>query len=196
MTEGSIPVPDPSVLTTQALLREIGGLRELLSQRVESIEKAVEVAHNNLVRVPTDVDRTVGHLREVVHEKFNTVSERFDGIATQFAERDTRVEQTARAGEEALKAALQAAKELVGTQSASFSISIDKAEAATEKRFDAANDKIEDLKERLTLLEGQGRGKVDAVATRQASTFNVANVISVILGVLALLVATFVATRH
>jgi t-SNARE complex subunit (syntaxin) len=192
------PDPDPTVLTTQALLREIAGLRELLSQRVESIEKAVSVAHENLVRVPTDVDKAISHLKELLLEKFATTGVRFEGIQTQFGERDTRVDNAARESKEALGAALQAAKELVGTQSASFAVSIEKSDAATEKRFDAlqltitavttaVNDKIDDLKQRLTLVEGQARGNPSAVVEARAATWNSANIWGIILGVVGTL---------
>lgn len=201
-TEGITPVPDPSILTTQNLLREIAGLRELLSQRVESIEKAVSVAHENLVRVPTDTDRAIGHLGEVineqfetVNERFKTVAERFSGIATQFVERDTRVEQSATKGDQALSAALQAAKELVGNQNASFVASIAKSDAATKEQFaslvltittgaQATNDKIDDLKGRLTLIEGQARGVSTAVVAQHATTFNSANIWGIVLGII------------
>ena len=202
-----LAVPDPSVLTTQNLLREIAGLRELMGDRIASIEKAVSVAHEDLVRVPTEVDRAIAHLREVVEQKFLTVQERFAGIATQFSERDTRVDQTAATADQALKAALQAAKELVGTQSDSFAASIEKSDAATEKRFDAlqltisvataaANDKIDDLKERLTLLEGQDRGKSTAVGAQHAAEFSTTNMWGVVLGVIGtlMLVGSFIIT--
>jgi hypothetical protein len=37
--QGSTPVPDPTVLTTQALYREIGSLRELLEQDIVRLEQ-------------------------------------------------------------------------------------------------------------------------------------------------------------
>jgi hypothetical protein len=40
--KGSTPVPDPTILTTAALRREIEGLKELLEQRIEGIRDAFE----------------------------------------------------------------------------------------------------------------------------------------------------------
>lgn len=190
---GSVPVPDPTAATTASLQRESSALKELLLQRITAVEQGIQIAHENLVRVPTDVDKAISHLREVVEAKLDTVQEKFAGIATQFRERDTRVDQTAALAKQALDAALQAAKELVGTQSASFVASIEKSDASTEKRFDAlqltiaavttgVTDKIDDLKDRLTLLEGTDRGKTVAVVEKQASSTSMINVAAMLAG--------------
>jgi len=166
---GSTPTPDPTVLTTQALLREVQALKELFDQRVDAIEKAVAVAHENMVRVPNETDKAIQHLREVFEERFSTLLEKFAGVQTQFKERDTRVEQTARASKEALDAALQAAKEAVGKQNDSFVTSIAKSETATNKQIEqlgqliatmtgANSAKVDDLKERIVKLEGLDLG--------------------------------------
>jgi hypothetical protein len=181
------PDPDPTVLTTAALLREIGNLRESfqstinglekgLLARIEAIEKAVEVAHGDAVRIPTLLQEAIRNLHdlawgkfEVMEEKFRTVQGQFALIATQFDERDTRVDQTAKASKEALDAALQAAKEAVGEQNKSNSVSIAKSEAATNKQIDqlnaqitqstkASDDKFTDLKERIARIESRGDG--------------------------------------
>lgn len=153
---------DPSTLTTQQLWREIAALKELAFNRMAAIEKAVDVAHADLVRVPTDVQQQVAHLRELHDEKF-------ESIRIQFAERDTRTEQTSRDNKVAVDAALQAAKEAVGENNKSFAISAAKQEASTIKQIDqqalliatvskTLDDKIGDLKERLTRIEGSGVG--------------------------------------
>ncbi len=198
-TIGSVPVPDPTVLTTASLLREIGSLRELLLARITALENAVALAHENLVRVPTETDKAIDHLREVVFQRFDVEKQKFIGIQTQFEERDTRVEQTATAYKEALGAALQAQKEAVGKQNDNFSLSIAKSETATNKQIDqlgqlqaasaqAANEKIDDLKQRITLLEGQDRGKSTAVVAQHAATWNAANIWGIALGIIGTLI--------
>lgn len=169
-------VADPSALTTSAILREISNLEKLLSARIDAVEKAVDTAHENLVRVPTEVDKAIGQLKMVVdergnalNERFGTVSERFVSIQTQFSERDTRTDQTSRDSKVAVDAALQAAKEAVGEQNRSSALAISKSEVATMKQIDqmgtliASNvagiaTSINDLKERLTRLEGSNLG--------------------------------------
>lgn len=189
---GTTPVPDPTTLTTQQLLREVEALKELLMQRIVAIEQAVSVAHENLVRVPTDTDKAIAHVHALFVERLNTVNEKFLGMATQFAERDTRVDQTARTSKEALDAALQAAKELVGKQNDYFGTSIGKSETATNKQIDqmgqlittmanANGAKIEDLKERIQRLEGEDRGLKTASTARVQSAQNSVGVLGLVI---------------
>jgi hypothetical protein len=164
---------DGAPLTAAALERGLSELEKLHDQRFNSIEQAVKVAHENLVRVPTDVDKAIGHLKEVTLARLDVVNEKFHGIATQFAERDTRVEKSAETSDAALKAALQAAKEAVGTQNEAFTTAINKLEGTIAKQIEqlvllqnttvaALTSKIDDVKERL--------GRTDtALAAAQAA---------------------------
>jgi hypothetical protein len=158
----SRPVPDPTLLTTQQLLREMSNLKEVIFTRLDGMDRAMIVFNENITRVPTDVDKQVGHLKELHQEKF-------DGVQKQFEERDTRIEQTARDSKTAIDAALLAAKELVGLQTQASDRAIGKSETATSKQLDqlavqiqgetrALDGKITDIKDRLTLIEGRGSG--------------------------------------
>jgi hypothetical protein len=97
------------------------------------------------------------------------MQEKFDSIKVQFAERDTRTEQTAAGVKIAVDAALQAAKEAVAEQNRSFALATGKSETATMKQIDALglaiqtankglDDKIADMKDRLTRIEGMDLG--------------------------------------
>ena len=227
---------DPSILTTQQLWREVAALKELLIDKVEALQKGIDVAHQDLVRVPTAMDKAIGTLKELHEEKFKSIDrqnkdritaidvrladisslsreefagilgkivdykilgdEKFNGVEKQFKERDTRVEQTAISSKVAVDAALQAAKELVGKQNDSFTQSINKSEAATTKQIDgivvlinsytkSADDKIDDLKDRLNKIEGTGLGI-------SQSHINVKDNIGVIIGVGGLIIAIIV----
>ena len=177
----SRPEPDPSQLTTAQLMREAAHIRDTLNLKIDAIEKAIVVAHDDMVRVPTAMDKAVDGLRILTWQRFDSVhttflsvaalnEQKFGAIKTQFDERDTRVQQTAKASKEALDAALQAAKEAVSEQNKSNSVAIAKSEAATSKQIDqltgaihltakTTDDKVADLKERLTRIEGSGAGK-------------------------------------
>lgn len=80
-----------------------------------------------------------------------------------------RTEQSSKDSKVAVDAALQAAKEAVGEQNKSSALAIAKSETATTKQIDqlgiliqnntkAFDDKISDLKDRLTRIEGMGQG--------------------------------------
>jgi hypothetical protein len=167
------PIPDPTVLTTQQLLREIATSREVVEagidgkigrveSRFDAMDKAIELVRQQTDLFPNNVVDQVGKL-ERLHE------ERFRSIALQFVERDTRTDQTSRDSKVAVDAALQAAKEAVGEQNKSNALAIAKSEAAFTKQIDqigalimalqkGLDDKIDDMKERLQTIEGQKKG--------------------------------------
>lgn len=196
---GSTPVPDPTERTIQALVREMGSLREVLESqinghrevleaRIDGMDKAIRLLQTISDRVPSDVDSKVAHLR-VLHE------EKFRSIDVQFHERDIRVEQRATDTKTAVEAAFAANKELARLSADSFGLSIGKSEAATMKQIDqlgitiqqstkATDDKIGDIKERLTRIEGAGVGQKEAVVTRQSANTNTMGIIGLATGIL------------
>ncbi len=168
--------PDPSVMTTAQLYREISNLETRLLTRLGALEKAMELAHDDVVRVPTLLDRAVLNLREYLLgeiRKLEAVSdEKFNSVQTQFTERDTRTEQTARDSKVTVDIALKAQQEAFGGQNKSFAQAVAKSEANTTKQIDqigtlisaqtkATNDKIDDLKGRLGAIEGRAKGSND-----------------------------------
>lgn len=187
--ETRILVADPSALTTQQLWREIQNLKELLETRISSIEKSIEVAHEDLVRVPTDVQKQVGNLKELHEEKFRS-------IEVQFRERDVRVEQTSRDTKTAVDAALAAQEKAVGKQNESFSLSTAKSEESFTKQIDAlfqllqTNTKsietqIGELKDRLNRGEGRGEGTKETKTTQQDTNKYVLAVLALIFTIVA-----------
>jgi hypothetical protein len=237
MTEITVPQPDPTLLTTAQLTREISNARELIESEINgavtmlegrisvadkhtdvSIRAAKEIIETRLLgmdkavallqgiqdRFPLLMDEKLCQLKSLHQEKFNS-------IATQFAERDTRTEQTAAGVKIAVDAALQAAKEAVAEQNRSFALATGKSETATMKQIDALglaiqtankglDDKIADMKDRLTRIEGMDLGssrnreeqreeRVDTHGSNQ-------NMIAIGAAALAALVAIAVSFMH
>jgi hypothetical protein len=162
-----IPVPDPSELTTAQADKGLRCLREVVEAELDGIRVQIEAVKKNADQRPSEIDLRVDHLKSLHDEKFKS-------IETQFRERDTRTEQTQKDSKVAVDAALQAAKEAVGEQNKSSALAIAKSEAATTKQIDqiltiiqattgGTNDKIDDIKSRLTLIEGHSRGASDGV---------------------------------
>lgn len=100
------PVPDPTVATTAQLLREIDALRAQIDIRLSGMDRAQDLAEAHLNRVPSDTDKLLTGLTDLIEEKFRSVETKitalselqtleFRSIQTQFEERDTRVEQSA-----------------------------------------------------------------------------------------------------
>src|SRR6185437_2212374 len=170
---GSRPIPDPTILTTQQLQQAIAALKELFSTRLDGIDKATELLHEDVTRVPTETDKAIAHLKELHQEKF-------ESIVKQFSERDARMDREAASNKTSLDAALQAAEKAVNKQNETFALSIAKSEAATNKQIDqqaalihtsngALESKISDLKDRVTIIEGKTSGQQSAQTTNQIS---------------------------
>ena len=164
-----------------------------LIARLDAIDKATDKFEANLNRVPTDVDKQVGHLKELMVETFKTVEERFGGVALQFKERDTRSERESRDNKVAVDAAFAAQKEAASEQNKSNTLAIDKSEKATAETLnkqadlfksatDALSERVDASKEisgkidtRLTTIESRGVvGREGQAAQQWASSFAVA----------------------
>jgi uncharacterized coiled-coil protein SlyX len=176
---GFRPVPDPTVLTTEALLRAVAGERDyvdgriaVLEERLDAIDRATRLLNETVNRVPTDVQKEVGHLSGLFDEKFHSVDK-------QFLERDTRAERESRDNKVAVDAAFAAQKEAAAKQDESNAKAIEKSERATTEtiskldglfktRTDAQADKIDDLKDRLTSVEQQRIGRTETHSNQNA----------------------------
>jgi hypothetical protein len=155
MEEGK-PTPDPTVLTTEQLLREIDRLEKLMTA-------------------------SVGGLKDLINEKIigviSLLDEKFVSVGTQFQliERQ-RVEQK-KDTKDAVDAALAAAKEAVKEQTTASDRSITKSETATSEQLkqlsatfttatSGISDVIGDLKERVGKIEsmklGAGENRADS----------------------------------
>jgi hypothetical protein len=178
------PDPDPTRLTTDQLTREIAVLsasttaglaavREIIQTRLDGMDKAIRLLQDGADRFPARIDEKIVALRHEHDQKFaqldSTFAEKFNSIQTQFRERDVRTEQAAGAVKIAVDAALQAQKEAAGEQNRSNALAQSKSETAFTKQIDQMSiliqtmtkgfdDKIADVKDRLTRIEGIGAG--------------------------------------
>ena len=164
------PIPDPTILTTQQLLREIGSVREIVETRFAGMDKAIELLQSVADRQPSFVSKSVERLQELHEEKFRSV-------AVQFVERDTRADQMARDSRVAIDAALSAQVKSVDAQNVSNSVAIAKSEAAFTKQIDqigqlifaagkATDGKFEDIKTSAATADRAIDSKIDDVKTR------------------------------
>ena len=221
---GSRPVPDPTLLTTQQLIREVTVLKQYLESRVENsenvisaridgMEKAIEVFQADLTRVPTQLDRAIQshkelneseirslssdinrmslalahrgedireqivHLRDLsfgkIEELASVTTERFQGVAAQFSERDTRTDQRAGDTKLAVDAAFAAAKEATAKIEAGFTKSIDSILELLKTTMKSSDEKISDLKDRITSIESRTVGITSAnTETRNTAVDN------------------------
>ena len=170
------PVPDPTVLTTQQLQREIAALRDLLDVKIDGLRSVIDTrlsaADQTITLLRVRVDQIPENIHQAIERTQELRDEKFKSISIQFLERDTRTEQQSRDAKVAVDAALQAAKEAVGEQNKSNAMAIAKSEATFTKQIDqigvlvttmskAIDDKIDDIKTRIQMIEGSKKGASD-----------------------------------
>jgi flagellar motor switch/type III secretory pathway protein FliN len=146
----SRPIPDPTLLTTEALQREVATLRELIEQRLDAL---AQVQDQIISRVEAQAD---GH-RALDDERFMGIDQQFQLVEQQRIEQkgDTKA---------AVDAALTAQKEAGASQTAASEQAITKLESASTKQLEqltstfntevgAIRREIGDFKDRITVIE-------------------------------------------
>jgi len=175
------PVPDPTVLTTAQLLREQAALRELIETRLDGMDTATMLLSETVNRTPTIIQTEIAHVRELMAGELSRMTqiseERLKGIELQFTERDVRTEQAAKAGKDALDAALKSQKELVAQQNEANRAEAAKTESNFAKLIEAQSARTDELKERIDRGEGSTAG---AAGTRTEQRLNLNTVIAAV----------------
>ena len=196
----NVPNPDPSLLTTQNLRDGLASLKELIGARLDAMDTATTLRLEAFDRVPSDTRDQLRHLREVHEEKFHTID-------NQFRERDVRTTQASGAADDALKAALQAAKELVGAQGEASAAAAVKSETSFTKQIDqigtiiqtlekALDARITELKERIDRGEGSSSGAVDQRNEKRLDSQVLISMIAAVLFLVSIGVTLYVASRR
>lgn len=166
-------IADPSPLTTSALLREIANLKEYVitrfegvAVRIEAMDKAMMLFQEDIKRVPTDVQKEVGHLKELHGQMFAD-------LHGQLRERSDRRMAEKASAQDALDAALTSAKELAAVQDSTNATAIQKSQDNTEKQIDGlkvlVSSGIKTLDDKIAVINGRlDRGETGSGAARDA----------------------------
>jgi hypothetical protein len=179
--------------------QEVAALREILTTRLDGIDRATSLLSETVNRTPTQIQTEIAHVRELMTEKLGSLGgqaeEKFRSIDQRFDERDVRTGQAATASAQALAAALQAAKEAVFEQAQAAAKAAEKTELSFSKQIDqiqlqittvadGLGDKIDDLKGRIDRGEGTSAG---AQSSRTESRLNTGQLITFALLAVAVL---------
>jgi hypothetical protein len=218
-----VPVPDPTALTSSAvsaakeeMRRELQHVQALLMAHLGTIEAKVRTLEFQLVECPKMIDHALREGKDLLQERLRTQDERFHGIQVQFQERDLRLEQSSTATRTAVDAALiaqresaaaqlQAQKDAATAQNTNIAQAMARIESTATRQIEqivtllqtttgATNGKVDDLKERLTLIEGRtagitaatGNQHVTQTADRQLSSQHIA-IIALILSAIGII---------
>jgi len=175
--EGSRPIPDPTLLTTQQLLAAVAGLREILETKISGEVRIIEARLNGMDeairllqdikdKMPSEIKEKIGNLERLHNERFSSVTAQFEAIGKLS-------EQTKADTKTAVDAALSAQKEAAG-----------KSEVSTTKQIDEQGRRVDDLKARVDRIEATAIGAGGATISRQASSANSWTIVGGIVGVL------------
>jgi hypothetical protein len=220
---GWVPIPDPTALTSslvdaakEEMRRELQHVQALVMAHLGTMEAKLRIIEMQLMECPKLIDHALREGKELLQERLRTQDERFHGIQVQFHERDTRADDASRATRTAIEAALiaqrenaaqqmQAQKEAAAAQHANSEQSRSRIEATTQHQIEqlmtllhattgAITGKVDDLKERLTLIEGRtvgitaatGRHDVMETSGRQLSSQHIA-ILAVLVSAISLI---------
>lgn len=187
-----VPVPDPTLLTTQSVDRAIGHFQDNVDIRFASLDKATRLNETTVERLAArveterdkaaaDRDRQLDALRVFFLERIDHVAdvatEKITGLEAKLAERDERVKQAAAESKTSLDAAMSAASASVAQQNLANATASNKQEVAFQKLLDqqaatakaevqALQQQVADLKDRYSTLENRLTAAITAQSTR------------------------------
>jgi hypothetical protein len=184
------PVPDPTILTTEASKRLEEMLRNLIKTEIEHMGNLFD---EKLIGTSSQLAERMTGTTKTFSEKLSRIEAQFEMLSERTAEqkKDTK---------DALDAALAAQKEAVAAQTASSEKSITKSETATIERIKAvetllststkaSDDKIDDLKVRIVAMEATKRGSAETGTDSRAILTSVLGVVIVLIAMASLAIA-------
>ena len=138
----NVPIPDPSLLTTEQLHHEIATLRELLEARLDGYDTATKLLSETVNRTPTVIQTEISHLRELVETRLDAAERlsqaRLHGIEKQFGEGGGRLDDRFSAISEQFKARDEKVEALAVTAAAQLRAALESADKLSSANADAA----------------------------------------------------------
>jgi hypothetical protein len=154
--DGSRPVPDPTLLTTEQLLREIGGLKDLVESWIDTLEQ-----------VNAEKLRSVWSQFEIVERQ--RVEQKADSKAA--------VDAALSAQKEAVKEQTTASERSIAKSEASTTKQLEQLSETFATNISSLSGLIGDNKERILALETL---KVSASETRTDQRLNIGMVVGIL----------------
>jgi hypothetical protein len=145
---GSTPKPDPTVLTTEALLREIGALRTLIDQRIA----ATELLFDTKIMLGREGGMS---LRELLEEKLASVRTQFELVERQRQEQKSDSAQ-------AIVTAMAASDKAIGEQADAVEMMMKKSSATLQEKFISVDTQFELIERQRVEQKMDTKAAVDA----------------------------------
>lgn len=173
------PIPDPTRLTNELVFRELNAVRETIKSLRELMESKLDGHCAQAETKFASIARDISMLQREIDTRPLAIQAAIDRLRElhdmRFSEHDIRDKQSSEDAKLALDAALRSSKEAFNEQKTGTTKQIDQIVTLISASNDSLNSKIsalgdslrisiEDVKSRLTLLEGAGKGSKDLSA--------------------------------
>lgn len=172
------PLTDPSPRSLETMFRESKQLEDKILLRFDSIQvkfngydeavkllqaftnrqPTTEAVHGEVMALDRFVNTAVGNAEKLSCEKFK-------GVQDRFKELDLRYDQLDGSNKEAISAALRAAEKAVEKTELNFTKQIDSLSLINTSNRTALESNINDLKERVTIIEANRQGGQEGFKT-------------------------------
>ena len=174
----NIPIPDPSAVTVTMIAREVLTLRELIGERLDGMDKAIEIVAQSAARIPSAAQIDINNLRELMNEKFS-------GLNHRFTEGQKRNDLQAIEYKDNIKTAFDAAdKAIIKTESV-----VTKTETFLIKQIDLLFQQSQSHGNRIQALESTKAGATENKVDKRADNTLVIATIGVATAVMVAVVA-------
>lgn len=159
----SVPVPDPTVLTTAALYREVGVLKELIETRIDEMQR--------------QIDCRLDDMETLRDAKLAGIDKRFDLL-------NELREQGRDATQRAVSAALQTQKEAAEKAELNMTKQLEALRLTTDTQIEAVRRSIDINKERVgevaQIASGYGQQRQGAMDSRAVIGWGIAAIASLV----------------
>lgn len=191
---GSVPIPDPTKLTTEALEKSVASLRELQDTKVDALRDKLETRMAEQEKAVVLLRQFIDQIPSIIMAKIDTLrtlhQEKFESVATQFRERDTRMEQTSKDNKVAVDAAFSAQTKAIEKAEAGFTKQIDGISTQIATVSKTLDDKIAAVKDLYSSLANIQSGAQSLVTGKEEGNKAVWVAIGTGIGILVALIGT------
>lgn len=143
----AVLAPDPSIRTLEQLSQAVKGLREVFETRFTGYDEAIKLLQSHANREPTP---------GIIYANLMALKE---SVEMRFRELDIRTSKLDASNKTSIDLALQAAKEAAQKSEMAFNKQIDALSTQIAQATSSLETRINDTKERLTIIEAGGQGQ-------------------------------------
>ena len=163
----SVPVPDPTLLTTEALRREIAWTREITDEKFKAFRDLHDVLERRMVAEIATLGALSSERRAAIEQEMKAFRETTDGlfraVDSRFHERDVRFDQAAAEAERAVQAALASLNLLFARTELQFNKQIDQLGSTLTLTNTNMTQRLDDLKTNVSEIQGNRQGSMRMV---------------------------------